>query len=61
MKYSFKSLQAMAQRLLEAKKNNDETYMQFVLFVCFKSGEDSIFVERKIVEYAKGEISWHTH
>ena len=51
-RYNPKQLKAMAQRLLIAKRDNDERYFQFLMSMAIGTNRSVVDIEFKINEYA---------
>lgn len=51
-RYNPKQLKAMAQRLLIAKRDNDERYFQFLMSMAIGTNQSVVDIEFKINEYA---------
>lgn len=53
-KYDEDQLKRMAQRVLQARREGDERYFQFVLSMCLFTGLTAVEVENKIEQMAEG-------
>lgn len=52
VEYSNEELKGMARTLINAKKDNDFRYLEFVMTVAIKTGTTPVLVDQKIIEYA---------
>ena len=57
MKYSRLQLKRMAKHLQAIKERDSDGYFQFIIQLTLRSGKDIIYINTKINNYIKGNIS----
>lgn len=57
MKYRRLQLKRMAKHLQAIKERDSTKYFQFIIKLTINSGKDIIYINNKINNYAKGDIS----